>query len=313
MRTITIVSLGASAVLGLGALVIAKTVLPEQAAARAPRALEPTEGKPVVVAVKALKFGERLEAGQLKIVRVPAAAVPEGAFSSIPAALAQDHGGAPVVLTAVAARETLLPAKLSGPGARASVAAEIAEGMRAYAIKVDSDTGVGGHALPGDRVDVVLLRDQTPGGDNRSWVSDVVLQNVRVLAIDLNADLEANKPAAPQVATLEVSVQDSQKLAVAADLGKLSLALRKTGAAEIQPIATLRAASFIAGAQAPARTRAPVAARPAEAGLILIVEGESAGGRRARPKAAAAKPDPAMPTLDGLKSSAGGGDIKPSM
>lgn len=312
MRTATIISLGASAVLGLGALVAAKTLLPDDAAAKAPtRVVEPAQGVPVVVAIKALKFGDRLEAGNLKLVRLPASAAPEGAFSSVQAALAQDHGGAPVVLTPIAARETLLPAKLSGPGARASVAAEIADGMRAYAIKVEGETGVGGHALPGDRVDVVLLRDLTPNGESRTWVSDVVLQNARVLAIDLNADLAANKPATPSVATLEVSVQDSQKLAVAADLGKLSLALRKTGAAEVQMVSTLRAGSFVGGGPAPARPR-PTAtpSTPAQPSLILIVEGEGGGSRRARApvKAAAAAP---LPTLDGLKT--GGDAMKPSV
>src|SRR5690606_30472145 len=134
-----------------------------------------------------------------------------------------------------AAREALLPAKLSGPGARPSVAAEIADGLRAYSIKVSDASGVGGHALPGDRVDVVLMRDLTPNGEHRSYVSEVVIQSARVLAVDRNADLASNKPATPSTATLEVSVEDSQKLAGAADLGKLSLALRKTGSAEIAP------------------------------------------------------------------------------
>ena len=121
--------------------------------------------------------------------------------------LAQDNGGAPVALTPIAAREPLLPSKLSGPGARASVAAEIADGMRAYTIKVTDVTGVGGHALPGDRVDVVLMRDLTPEGHTRNYVSEVVIQNVRVLGVDLNADLASNKPATPNTATLEVSVR----------------------------------------------------------------------------------------------------------
>src|SRR5207302_1435789 len=137
--------------------------------------------------------------------------------------LKQDQGGPPVALQQIAAHEPLLPAKLSGPGARASVAAEIAEGMRAYTVRVTDVTGAGGHALPGDRVDVVLMRDLTPALPNRTYVSDVVLQNVRVLGVDLNADLAANKPTEPKNATLEVSVEDAQKLAIASTLGTLSL------------------------------------------------------------------------------------------
>ena len=287
MRVVTIVSLGASAVLGLAALVVARTVLPNAAQVQAPAgAVQLVSGVPVVVAARPLKFGDRLEAGQLAIAHLPADAVPEGAFSTVAAVLAQDNGGAPVALTPIAAREALLPAKLSGPGARPSVAAEIADGFRAYSIKVSDASGVGGHALPGDRVDVVLLRDLTPNGEVRNYVSEVVIQNVRVLAVDLNADLASNKPATPSTATLEVSVEDSQKLAVAADLGKLSLALRKTGAAEVAAVGPMLTRNFVmGGAGAP---RAPAAggprrsAAPPRSGLIVIVEGDGSGASRPR-------------------------------
>ncbi len=229
MRVVTIVSLGACALFGLGALVVAKTMMPATASAR----VAPLAGSPVVVAKAPLKFGDRLDASKVEILKLPSNAVPEGAFTTVAQVLAQDHGGPPVSLAAIAAREPLLPAKLSGPGARASIAAEIGEGMRAYTIKVTDVTGVGGHALPGDHVDVVLMRDMTPGAATHNYVSQVVTQNIKVLGVDLNADQAANKPATPSTATLEVSVTDAQKLAVAGDLGKLSLALRKTGATEV--------------------------------------------------------------------------------
>jgi len=295
MRVITIVSLGASAVLGLAALVVAKAVLPNQAAAKIPGAGAAAADVPIVIASRAMKFGDKVDADHLKLIRVPAEVAPEGAFTTVAAVLSADHGGPPVVLTPIAAREPLLPAKLSGPGARASVAAEIAEGMRAYTIKVSDVSGVGGHALPGDRVDVVLLRDLNPMGPLHNFVSEVVLQDVRVLAIDLNADLASNKPATPSTATLEVNVADSQKLAVAADLGKLSLALRRTGAAETAETAPVRTSAFVGGGPAAPRGSGPVRrvhAGPARAGgAILIIQGErrGQGGGRA-PAAAAAAP-----------------------
>jgi pilus assembly protein CpaB len=297
MRVVTIVSLGASAALGLAALVVAKAVLPNTAAAKPPAATQVALGQPVVVAAHALKFGDRLDAGALTIAHLPANAVPEGAFSTVEAVLAQDHGGAPVALTAVAAREPLLAAKLSGPGARPSVAAEIADGMRAFTVKVDDVTGVGGHALPGDRVDVVLARDLTPNGQTRNWVSEVVLQNVRVLAIDLNADLTSNKPAPPSTATLEVSVPDSQKLAIAADAGKISLALRKTGASEIAAVGAMRTSGF-SGLGAASAPRSVVIRRgPSTGGLIPVVEGEGRGGRGGSRGRAAAPDAPAAPAV----------------
>lgn len=281
MRVVTIVSLGASAVLGLAALVVAKTVLPNQASAKIPGvAAAQVQGVPVVVAAKDMKYGDRIAADSLKLINMPADMVPQGAFTTVAAVLSADKGGAPVVLTPIAAREPMLPTKLSGPGARPSVAAEIKDGMRAYTIKVSDVSGVGGHALPGDRVDVVLMRDLTPTNGNHNFVSEVVLQDVRVLAVDLNADPASEKPATPSTATLEVNVADSQKLAIAADLGKLSLALRRTGAAELATTSLVRTSAFAGGngggGGAPTHTTRRSA--PAGYGGFLIIEGDRRGG-----------------------------------
>jgi pilus assembly protein CpaB len=287
MRVITIVSLGASAVLGLGALFVAKTVLPNQAAAKpvaGPAQL--VAGVPIVVAAKDIKYGDKLDAGMLTIARVPAEVAPQGAFATVAQVLSTDKGGAPIALTPIAAREPVLPAKLSGPGARPSVAAEIAEGMRAYTIKVTDVTGVGGQALPGDHVDVVLMRDVTPTAQTRTYVSDVIVQNVRVLGVDLNADLNSNKPAEPKNATLEVSVVDSQKLAIASTLGTLSLALRRTGHADEAPIHTLRTSDFLAGGGSSGTVvRRRSGSVRVGAGLISVV---SYGGRASTPSHVAA-------------------------
>src|SRR4051812_32451011 len=122
MRVVTIVSLGACALFGLGALVVAKTMMPSSTAVAK---VAPVVGTPVVVAKGPMKFGDRLDASKLEILKLPSNAVPEGAFTTVAQVLAQDHGGAPVALTQIASREPLLPSKLSGPGARASIAAEI--------------------------------------------------------------------------------------------------------------------------------------------------------------------------------------------
>lgn len=288
MRVITIVSLGASAVLGLGALFVAKTVLPNQAAAKPGAVRAAFVGVPIIIAAKDIKYGDKLDAGMLSLAHVPAEVAPQGAFATIQQVLSEDHGGAPVALQPIAAHEALLPAKLSGPGARPSVAAEITDGMRAYTIKVTDVTGTGGHALPGDRVDVVLMRDLTPTGQTRAYVSDVVLQNVRVLGVDLNADLVANKPTEPKNATLEVSVEDAQKLSIASTLGTLSLALRRTGSAEQQAVRMLAARDFVVGGGAApsaggGHRRSSSGGVRGGPGLITIVEYSGHGANRPAP------------------------------
>jgi len=285
MRVVTIVSLAASAVLGLGALFVAKIALPNASAAKSPMRAAVAAGEPLVVASRALKYGEKLDAGMLTVIKVPKNAIPEGSFTNVAQALAADRGGAPVVLVPLASHEAVLPAKLSGPGARPSVAAEIAEGMRAYTLKVNDASGVGGHALPGDRVDVVLMRDLTPSGEQRNYVSYVVVQNARVLGVDLNADPTSNKPASPNTATVEVSVQDSQKLSIASTLGELSLALRRNGAAEFAHAPPLRTADFLGGGR-PARSGPVARGAPQGHSAILIIEGEPAKRTKAKRTAA---------------------------
>jgi len=301
MRVVTIVSLSASAVLGLGALFVAKAVLPNASAAKAAPMRE-VPGVPVVVASKDIKYGDKIDAGMLTVIKAPAQVAPQGAFTSVAQVLAADKGGPPVALIPMAAREPILPAKLSGPGARPSVAAEIQEGMRAYTIKVSDTTGVGGHALPGDRVDVVLMRDLTPEGQQRNYISYVVLQNVRVLGIDLNADLASDKPATPNTATLEVSVEDAQKLSVASTLGTLSLALRRSGQADVEAARPLRTGDFLGGGGG-SRTPVRYVSRSGAAySGILIIEGQSkkrerrSVGPTVAPAAAAATAPPAGST-----------------
>jgi pilus assembly protein CpaB len=152
----------------------------------------------------------------------------------------------PIALTPIAAREPVLPGKLSAGGAKATVAAVIDEGMRAYTIGVTDINGVGGHVLPGDRVDVIVSRDipivQVPGQPScncKRIRADVVLQDVKVLGLDLNADPSTTQAVVAHTATLEVSMQDAQKLAVAAQAGTMSMALRRTGSAETTPVRTV--------------------------------------------------------------------------
>ncbi|MEI9966062.1 MAG: Flp pilus assembly protein CpaB [Caulobacteraceae bacterium] len=294
MRVATIVSLGASAALGLGALVVARVWLPAQAAKAVHGPAPVVAGVPVVVAAGPIPYGEKLQAKDLTVLQLPADAAPPGAFTTVDQVLKQDAGGAPVALTPISAREPLLPAKLSGPGARPTLSAQIGEGMRAYTIGVTETAGGGGHILPGDRVDVVLTRDlanqQLPdGGHGPHLQSDVVIQNVRVLGMDLNADPSSVHPAVAHTATLEVSVQDAERLALATQAGTLSLALRRVGAAEVAPIrpmavndlgpSTGAGAAFDGKAVAliPVHRRAPrpkAAGAPPAGASVIVVHGD---------------------------------------
>jgi pilus assembly protein CpaB len=288
MRIATIASLAASAALGLGALFVARFWLPSQNGA--PAALHPaaaTPGVPVVLAAVPIAYGEKLEAKDLILARLPVDAAPPGAYASVDQVMRQDGGGAPVALTAMAPHEPVLPAKLSGAGARATLAAMIDQGFRAYTIGVTEVAGGGGHVMPGDRVDVVLTRDlasgsatEGHGSPTSKLVSDVVIQNVRVLGMDLNVDPNSTHPAVAHTATLEVDVRDAERLALAGQAGSLSLALRRTGAAEIAQVRAVGSGDLGAGGVAnagaqPRRARGGRRGAEPQAGAsVVVVDGD---------------------------------------
>jgi len=288
MRISTILSLGASATLGLGALVVARLWLPAHSSdARQPAAV--ISNVPVVVATSPIAYGAKLQPKDLTVLQFPADAAPQGAFASVDQVLKQDAGGAPLALVAMSAREPVLVAKLSGAGKRPTVAAMISEGMRAYTIGVTDTAGGGGHVMPGDHVDVVLTRDAsgqpTIGvAQGSRLVSDVVIQNARVLGMDLNADPTSTHPAVAHTATLEVTVQDAERLALAAQTGGLSLALRRTGAGSVEVIRPMRISDLGPGAGQVSRADGRTAPRrrsrsshtgaPAGLASVVVVHGE---------------------------------------
>jgi pilus assembly protein CpaB len=239
MRLGLVISLIASTVLGAGALLVARVWMPSRAASAA--TTQPAIATiPVVTAAIAIPYGVKLEEKYLTVAQLPTGAAPAGSYSSVQQVLSQ-QGGAPIALTPMSPREPVLAAKLSGPGGRFTLAQAISPGMRAYTISINETSGGGGHVMPGDRIDVVLTRDLSaaPGPDSingRRIVSSVVVQNLLVLGMDLNANPTSTQPMIARTATLEVTPQDAVRLALATQAGTLSLALRRIGADQIEPV-----------------------------------------------------------------------------
>ncbi len=232
MRSSTIIMIAVAAVFGLLAVYVAQSWLNAQSEARL-RTLEAHKVKPtatmtLVVASRQLRFGNELSASVLREMPWPADAIPQGGFKSIKDLLAH---GKRVVLTAIEANEPVLATKITGPGERATLSSMLTEGFKAMTIRVNDVDGVAGFVLPGDRVDVMLSRQIDKG----AAINDVVLKNVKVLAIDQLADERADKPSVAKAVTLEVDIAGAQKLALASQIGTLALALRKAGDAEPTP------------------------------------------------------------------------------
>jgi pilus assembly protein CpaB len=177
----------------------------------------------IAVANASLDFGTPISSEKVRFIDWPSWSVPEGAFTSTEQLF--PAGKTHVVLRPMASGEPILASKLTGEGGRATLAALLRPGMRAFAVRVSDASGVGGFVLPGDVVDVLITRQ--PPGDNAPQITDVLLQSIRVIAIDQNAKDDKSDPIVGKTATLEVSQTEAQKLALAQQVGALSLALKK--------------------------------------------------------------------------------------
>jgi len=218
MRNTSLIILVAAVILGLVAVVGVRGVMLSRSGGGAKVAMTT-----VVVARKALEFGNELSAEALQEREWPTDAVPEGSFAKIDEVVGSERR---VALRSIAVGEPVLKEKVSGFGGRAALSQVIAEGHRAVAVRISDVSGAGGFILPGDKVDVLLTLSVT--NDRLDTVTNILLQNIRVLAIDQEADESTGGAIVAKAATIEVLPEDAQRIALATNIGTLSLSLRNT-------------------------------------------------------------------------------------
>jgi pilus assembly protein CpaB len=133
----------------------------------------------------------------------------------------------------IVAGEPILEGKLVKTGEGGFMSAILPSGMRAISVKISPESGAGGFILPNDRVDVILTRrERARNQSNDTFVSEAILTNVRVLAIDQTLKGEGGKNdkdsqvAIGKTATLALRPREAEVLARAEKAGDLSLALR---------------------------------------------------------------------------------------
>lgn len=133
--------------------------------------------------------------------------------------------------------------KADGSGFMAAI---LPSGMRAVSTEISAETGAGGFILPNDRVDIVLTRrlknaegTNGPTGGNDLILSEVILSNIRVLAIDqAPKEKDGQNAVLGKTVTLELRPDQVASLATARQGGTLQLALRSivdANAAESTP------------------------------------------------------------------------------
>lgn len=161
------------------------------------------------------------------------------------------------------------------PGERGFLAAVLRPGYRAISIGVDATTGAAGLIAPGDIVDLVLVQSFDDAPRSRRVLAETVLTRLRVLAADQQVaqGAAASASAGGRVArtvTLEVTAEGAERVAVAEQLGRLSVTVRPAlEAAEEERLGATVFGGDVSG------YLGNVAAQPPPARMTVIQGGES--------------------------------------
>src|SRR6516162_8689185 len=130
-----------------------------------------------------------------------------------------------------AAGEPISDAKIVSPSSRGFLAAVLRPGVRAISVPVSVTSGISGFVFPGDQVDL-LITHRTGHGESQHEAAETVLQDVRVIGIDQKLDSKNGEALVAHTATFEVTPKQSEMIAVATEIGKLSLTLRSLASNE---------------------------------------------------------------------------------
>lgn len=257
---------------------LARSLMIQQSAAPQQVEQAPAE-KQVLVAVKLMPRGTIVEAAHVAWKHWPDNAIDETMINGAPGDETKIFGK--VTRTDIAAGQPVPSAGLVGPGERGFLAAALQPGMRAITISISDTSGVAGFVFPGDRVDLVLTHQVDQGDRGQIRVSETVLQNVRVLAIDQDVNDREDQPKVGRTVTLEVTPKLVEKIAVMQLIGSVSLSLRSLPEQAVAAAAHDAAAPDPVALAASARVATDKAGKPAKT-----------------PVAASIKRDPKMPWDD---------------
>ena len=134
-----------------------------------------------------------------------------------------------VVRTGVSGGEPLTDARVVHPGDRGFLAAVLEPGKRAVSVPVNATSGISGFVFPGDWVDVILTvrfrTENEKGNSQERYFSETLLGDVRVLAVDQAVENKEGEVNVAKTATLEVAPKQAEKIAIALEMGNLSLSL----------------------------------------------------------------------------------------
>jgi pilus assembly protein CpaB len=215
----------------IGALLLIRSIGKNDAPAEAAAKVENVEGERVLVAARPIAQGAALQSADIQWVAFPTASVTENFISAASAPEAQTEFVGAITRRTFVAGEPIIVGSVVQPEGRSAMAAQLLPGYRAVSVEIDPESAAGGYIQPNDRVDVILtVKTNTSGGADRVR-SDVVLQDVRILALGAATQPPAAGEGGPEAqasstVVLELSADDARALEMADATGSLSLSLR---------------------------------------------------------------------------------------
>lgn len=180
-------------------------------------AVQQAETEAILVASANIGLGEAMTPQHVKLAPWPKPMVPPGALRSI-----KDVEGR-TAKSSMVDGEPVLDSKLTAAGGGGLMPVLVPNGKRAVSIVVEQATQKSGFVVPNSRVDVLVTMAPKGSQDKQSRI---VLQDVTVLAADQTVEMKDNKPVAMTTVTMALSPEETERLALAQNEGKVTLALR---------------------------------------------------------------------------------------
>jgi pilus assembly protein CpaB len=256
MRGRTVIVFMIAALLAGGTAMLVRSLLMQRATVVAtnPPAPPPVPQKTILVAAAPIARGQILKPADLAWHPWPDNAIaPEFILSG---GQSEKSFAGWIAREPFVAGEPIVKAKILAPGDRGFLAAVLRPGMRAVSIAVTQTSDISGFVFPGDRVDVLITLPLPPEGSSSNGyvhkAAQTVLHDIRVIAVDQQPDSKSGQAVVAHTVTLEVTPKQSEVVALADEMGKLSLSLRSLVAAPRDEPAPVSVAD--AGGGAPAIT-----------------------------------------------------------
>jgi pilus assembly protein CpaB len=207
-----------------------------------------TDGYRDVVLVSVhLPAGSKIGEPDLRVTAWPSDLIPEGSFSKLSEVTGR------VMKTDAFPGEAIMESKLAAIGSEGGFSSIIPTGMRALTVEVNTFVGVGGFILPNTSVDVLVT---VPSSKEKEEASTrIILQDIKVLAVDQTFERKGDDPVTVQTVTLLVTPEQAEKLVLASTEGKLQLTLRNDSDDAKNATAGVKLKDLVAGQpKAPEKT-----------------------------------------------------------